>query len=183
MNLQALAHEAHALAESKGFWDKTDWRANRNKLTLIHGEVSEAVDCVRKGDMETRYTEAGKPEGFPIELADIVLRTLDVLSAKKADLSPMAFHCAQECVQRLQFAKGPHSEAGIDASSPDGLVEALGALHYWIETEDVTYLESLRIVVNHVFDIAAACDLNLMEALQIKHRYNATRPHMHGRAL
>lgn len=43
-------------------------------LALIGTEVSEAVECVRRGQFDTTAI-GGKPEGYASELADIVIRT------------------------------------------------------------------------------------------------------------
>lgn len=48
-------------------------------LALVVTEVSEAIECVRKNNMETKINDdSGKIEGFGSEMADIVIRTLDI---------------------------------------------------------------------------------------------------------
>lgn len=47
-------------------------------LALVHSEVSEALESYRDGDMTTTYEEDGKPVGFPSELADTIIRVLDL---------------------------------------------------------------------------------------------------------
>lgn len=60
------------------------------QLALIHTEVSEGVEEVRKPDYEpTRiYYEPGKskPEGLPIELADTIIRCLDMATCHNIDI-------------------------------------------------------------------------------------------------
>jgi NTP pyrophosphatase (non-canonical NTP hydrolase) len=46
-------------------------------LANIHGEVSEALECVRDGYV-IGYQTGEKPEGLPSELADIVIRVADL---------------------------------------------------------------------------------------------------------
>lgn len=48
-----------------GFWES---------ITLIHSELSEAVEDFRVGKMTTTLTESGKPVGLPSELADVAIR-------------------------------------------------------------------------------------------------------------
>lgn len=49
------------------------------KLALIHSEVSECLECLRDGHMkEERHHNTGKMEGFPSELADVIIRCLDL---------------------------------------------------------------------------------------------------------
>lgn len=56
------------------------------KLALIHSEVSEALEDLRDGKMEEEITHLDKPIGFPSELADIVIRVLDLSGMLGIDL-------------------------------------------------------------------------------------------------
>lgn len=69
----------HDNARNKGFWDDPDIT---QKLLLIHSEVSEACEADREGDLYS-FTEdkrgLEKPEGLMPELADVLIRTLDLM--------------------------------------------------------------------------------------------------------
>lgn len=49
-------------------------------VSLIHSEVSEILEEFRSGHSatETYYRDDGKPEGVPAELADVIIRCLDM---------------------------------------------------------------------------------------------------------
>lgn len=68
---------AHAVATSKGFYEKRPLNFGE-QIALMHCELSETMEEWRKGKGPTEiyYREDGKPEGIPIELADVVLRVM-----------------------------------------------------------------------------------------------------------
>jgi NTP pyrophosphatase (non-canonical NTP hydrolase) len=96
----------HQLAREKGWWDNNVHPDDRpgsalwvntsellEKLCLVHSEVSEATEEARVTEPEPgiigaiRYRESdGKPEGFGIELADAVIRIMDLCGALGIDL-------------------------------------------------------------------------------------------------
>lgn len=67
-------------AEDKG-WNEP--RSFGDNIALMHTELSEAFEEWRKsGDVDLIYTEAGKPEGVPIELIDCLIRILHYLAQR-----------------------------------------------------------------------------------------------------
>lgn len=78
----------HALSREKGWWDEQPEpeKVIPEKLCLMHSEISEALECYREGDMKLRRREDGKVEGFPSELADVVIRAYDLAGALGIDL-------------------------------------------------------------------------------------------------
>lgn len=89
MTLQELQQAIHTQSNKNGWWDNVNDSTIPEKLALVHSEVSEALECFRDGDMGLRYEMAEgyhqppigtKPEGFAIEIADIMIRCLDILS-------------------------------------------------------------------------------------------------------
>lgn len=87
--LTELQKRAHAIAKAKGWHDDDRTRDPHwvaAQMANIHGEASEAMECVRSGDMLLRFEDNGKPEGFPAELGDIVIRVLGLAEAMSIDL-------------------------------------------------------------------------------------------------
>lgn len=76
--LQKLSKEIHQTAVEHGWWDAEVATSALEKLALIHSEVSEALEAWRIDDIEIRIEDSGKPEGFAVELADAIIRILDL---------------------------------------------------------------------------------------------------------
>lgn len=109
MNINELAKEVHECAVAHGWWEKPP--SLPEALCLIHGELSEALeeyrdgsplvygtcalspeDCEFSGVCDNVGTPGGavagpcKPEGIAVELADVILRTLDLMAALGVDV-------------------------------------------------------------------------------------------------
>lgn len=85
LTITRLAQEAHQTAQEKGWYDQGP-RPIPELLVLIHAEVSEAVEDYRNDHMEMTFGDGGKPEGFPSELADVMIRTADAAAHLRIDL-------------------------------------------------------------------------------------------------
>jgi len=105
MKIRDLQDESYAIANKKGFWtdlheltlaltnhrlaDAVVRLVVNEKLALITSELSEALDEVRNGlplSSIRRRESDGKPEGFPVELADAVIRIADLAGHFGIDL-------------------------------------------------------------------------------------------------
>jgi|GEM_PF-501065 len=104
--LRALQAQAHGNSREKGWWEAQTIEGEIDlpsaiasipeKLCLIHSETSEALEDYRnlpashEGSLlairVVRLDEKGAPVGFAIEIADIVIRVLDLAGALGIDL-------------------------------------------------------------------------------------------------
>lgn len=90
VKISEMVETAHATAVSKGWWDEE--RSPAEALALIHSEVSEALECLRVGEVADRWHEDGedmyapKPAGFVTELADVLIRIGDLCGRHGLDL-------------------------------------------------------------------------------------------------
>lgn len=114
VSLNQLAKQIHAWARSNGFYDEGYLRDFDGHIALVHSEASEALEEWRRGyqinehvieepngmrhsfgnfpgsDDRDNYgieLENGcKPVGIPIEIADIIIRALDICAANNIDI-------------------------------------------------------------------------------------------------
>lgn len=67
----------HQTAKDKGWWENPD-RNFGELMMLATTEIAEAFEEWRNGhDLTEIYYVDGKPEGVPIELADVLIRIFD----------------------------------------------------------------------------------------------------------
>lgn len=73
--LDAMSALLHETAIEKGFWDG-EYSHDKigNKLALVHSEVTEVLEAIRKSQGSEKIVE---------EIADIIIRILDVYAAMR----------------------------------------------------------------------------------------------------
>ncbi len=68
-----MARRVHLIAKSKGFWDgDVNYDKIGNKLALVHSEVTEVLEAIRKDQGSEKTVE---------EVADVIIRLVDVYQA------------------------------------------------------------------------------------------------------
>jgi len=92
INLNELRDRVHTLAVEKGWYDgreNLDATTIGSMLALVHSELSEALEELRDGQRpgDVHYKHGSqKPEGFGVELADAIIRILDLCGALHIDI-------------------------------------------------------------------------------------------------
>ena len=109
LTLNQLARLVHTSAVDRGAWDDVACRPDEKdlalRLALVHSEVGKALEALlAEGPDRTEedgriistldptaipYVASGRPEGFLAELADVILRVLDVCGACGFDIDGM----------------------------------------------------------------------------------------------
>ena len=86
MNFDEIAAELHSTARSKGFYDSLDmseFNSQAKQLAMIHSEVTEVLEALRKSHGERAVVE---------ELADIAIRLFDMYWAlREAGVVTLSF--------------------------------------------------------------------------------------------
>lgn len=71
MNLSDLAKQFHDNALAHGFWESEN---KAEKIALMHSELSEALEAVRKPRPDNKLTQFSSEV---VEFADVLIRVLD----------------------------------------------------------------------------------------------------------
>ena len=78
MLINQLIEESHETSKAKGWWEPPE-REIGTLLMLAVSELSEALEEWRKGtDLQAISWNGTKPLGFPVELADCIIRIADL---------------------------------------------------------------------------------------------------------
>jgi hypothetical protein len=178
VSVNGLQRVIHNTAVEKGWWETE--RNVGEVLALVHSEISEAWDEYKAHSFRSLKTriENGKPEGFHVELADAVIRLLDLFDVKGLEVF--------ELTGCLDPPYPPHY-VGAAAVLNDAHADVSLALECWRKAKqtDGDFFRHLTNCMNRLvvcsrrdedFDTSGSFE----RALHLKIEFNKTRPYRHG---
>lgn len=188
INLIELIPRCHAGSRTKGFWDVTPNRSQQ--LMLVVSELAEALEADRKGrranliDYEVQVArDSALPAEFRAkvqqasflnnvkdsvedELADAYIRLCDFVGGFDLDIEEVAAeHETLECPENF-------GEALL------GITAVVCMTDYELDMAERT----VGMALAHIEALCRKTGIDLATHIDLKLRYNATRPAKHGKA-
>jgi hypothetical protein len=169
LDLALLAQDVHATAVEKGWWEGGE-RDLDDQFNNYVAEIMEAWEEYRSNRLPTDiyYNEPGnKPEGIPIELADLLIRILDSCENYGYDLA----------------GKVAETYMGLKADTFAGNIRELWQLVG--AASDCLHVlpgfgHGLERVVAYLLLMCEHHSIDLAKAVRIKVAFNETRSYRHG---
>lgn len=192
-SLNDFIKEVHQNAVEHGWWEEE--RSLGEVISLIHSEISEALEEYRSGHEfnEVYYScsskdeeklchnsitiggckrcSLGKPEGIPIELADVIIRVFDFIGSENEDvplnnisnLSIFSINDNESCSKYKNFGS------------------FITACHVYCSNayiyDPVYWLFGLVMFIKRFCGVN---DIHIENLIEDKHEFNKTRPYKHG---
>lgn len=190
MTITEWAKEIHENAVAHGWWETE--RSTGEVIALIHSELSEALEEARdnrpmmyvlgpNGEeiCTPCYFNGRKPEGIAVELADAVIRVLDM---------------AEHVWMPLQDYGTVRDELDISQDKTKKVFEDFGTVIAFLHTiasdlygaivkhEVINSISAALAIIAYIEEYLVYRGLDLWQVVEIKHNYNKGRPYKHGKA-
>ena len=189
-DLEVLSKQAYESAKSKGFYSDTGIDITFYLMFIIV-EMSEALQADRKdrhGSIEDYESEIEMGRDIPTaykntlegtvesEFADIAIRILSLLGSIM-DSEKAEFMEDEDLIDEYKLAEFIY---GLDlVEDLYRLIEKMGVCD--LNDSPNWYLaKHLQKILMDIFAIAHCNNINLMEHIRLKMKYNETRPYLHG---
>ena len=185
-DLNALAKKIHENAKAKGFYDTQTTTSER--FMLIISEAGEALEAHRKGklckvvDFEKwmyRYgTESVFQNNFEVdikdtfqdEIADIVIRILDYCAYCNISIPKLKHDFPNHMVGKSVGAQLLMITKRLCLASDRAMIGT-----------NKQVANRIKIALEHCFYMERTQDFDLMQHIELKMQYNATRERLHGK--
>lgn len=194
--LASLAEDAFKIADKHGFYpEDTDIST---ALMLIITEMSEAVQADRKnrhGSIEDYESEIQMGRDFPTayknalegtvesEFADIAIRILSLLGWINSK-TPIKLKSDNILADEYEIGKIQYKIQNTinKGSIAKDLFRLIGRFSWLIDNESCSWFvsDTIQGILMRVFAIAHNHNIDLMEHIKLKMKYNESRPYLHG---
>ena len=180
VTIEELCKRSHDTAVAKG-WHKEP-RSLGEVIALFHSEVSEALECWRDPNrkLDEIWHADGKPEGFVIELVDLLIRIGDTVIGMEL---PVVKYLRESRIVELGSVLGEGGNGVNKSSIPDWL----SMIHRHLSQafsmgsgrpDSVAFF--LAKAMEEVGSLCRHHGLDLEKALLLKMDYNDLRSYRHG---
>lgn len=175
LNLVKFTEEVYQNAKDHGWHDTK--RHFAEVYTLIHSELSEALEEYRCARGNVWYAEDGKPEGIAIEMLDAVIRIFDFMGS-------MGVAFTDDTIEKLADTIKMNKEG--DRLHDDPFPVFLCEVHNCIS---MAYMDQLNFqsAIGHLLGACSLIfkwlqeeDFDTEKYLLEKHEYNKSRSYKHG---
>ena len=184
--LNRYAKDCHERSVAKGFWDVP--HSIGHSLMLAYGELHEAIEADRLGKWARLSPEAVKnlrvvsdaeftqaflwfvKDRVEDEIADAVIRLLDLLGWMIESGTPLV---------GLDYVRGEFENTIPPKDLPDALLRVVCS-----SVLPLSFCSTLEAVLAPIKSLEQLCDhlgIDLMEHIDLKLKYNETRPALHGK--
>ena len=189
MTITEWAKEIHENAVKHGWWETK--RSTGEVIALIHSELSEALEEARdnrpmmyvlgsNGEeiCTPCYFNGRKPEGIAVELADAVIRVLDMAAQVGMPLQEDDAARDELDMMRDEAKKGFEDFGTVIAFLHTITSDLYGAI---VKHEFANSISAALAIVAYVEGYLTCNGLDLWQVIELKHNYNKGRPYKHGK--